>query len=414
LNGLDDAAEKAKQDIIDAKAKIEKIDAEVISVQTEIKTAEEKRRSLTLLQSNTQQELHKAETDDAVCDKEIETAAERVENKKNISFELQNKINTAKATIEGCAEELKKITENMSESSENAVKLASQIEEYEKEIAEISAANTQNEKKETALREEKKDTEHKREIVFRNFTKSEANRDAVSGMQDKLTQHLSEEYELTYSDAEAMGFEKLTEETRKTSMVILTDLKSKLKSVGNVNVNAIEEYAEVSQRYTFLKGQFDDLSESRKDLTDVIFKLEKEMRERFITVFEKININFKQVFKELFGGGSAEITLTDPANVLTSGIEINVAPPGKIIKSLSLLSGGEQAFVAIALFFSILKVNPTPFCFLDEIEAALDDVNVARFAEYCKKYSEKTQFIIITHRRGTMEYADTLYGVTMS
>jgi len=137
------------------------------------------------------------------------------------------------------------------------------------------------------------------------------------------------------------------------------------------------------------------------------------MRSRFSDVFDRINENFKVVFSELFGGGTAELTLTDPENILECGIEINVAPPGKIIKNLTLLSGGEQVFVAIALFFAILKVTPAPFCLLDEIEAALDEVNVARFAAYAKRYSDKTQFIVITHRRGTMEESDRLYGVTM-
>ena len=138
------------------------------------------------------------------------------------------------------------------------------------------------------------------------------------------------------------------------------------------------------------------------------------MEKTFVDSFNQINENFKRTFSELFGGGSAEITLSDPDNVLESGIEIKAAPPGKIIKNLMQLSGGEQAFIAIALFFAILQVNPTPFCILDEIEAALDEVNVAMYANYIKKYSDKTQFIAITHRRGTMEVADTLYGVTMA
>ena len=413
LDGIDNAAKKAKREYIDTEAKITECVEKINQIQSDICSCESKRRTLTLSQSDTQMLLHKIQTENALCEKEIEAAKEKLEEKKNASFDLQNKIEQAKNTVLDCDAELKKITESIENSSENAKNLTKQIAEYEKEIQALSDMSAEFEKKETALREEKKDIEHKREIVFRSFTKAEAARESIAGMQDKLTAHLMEEYELTYTDAVALGAEELTEETRKSAMSALSDLKAKLKSVGNVNVNAIEEYASVSERYTFLKGQFDDLSESRKDLSDVIYKLEKEMREKFLSVFEKINTNFKQVFKELFGGGNAEISLSDPENVLTSGIEINVAPPGKIIKSLSLLSGGEQSFVAIALFFSILKVNPTPFCFLDEIEAALDDVNVLRFAEYCKKYSDKTQFIIITHRRGTMEYADTLYGVTM-
>ena len=162
-----------------------------------------------------------------------------------------------------------------------------------------------------------------------------------------------------------------------------------------------------------MRTQYDDLCVSKDDLENIISELETEMKERFIDVMEQLDANFKVTFRELFGGGTAELRLTDREDPLGCGIEINVAPPGKIVKSMSLLSGGEQSFVAIALFFAILSVNPTPFAVLDEIEAALDDVNVARFADYIKRYSGNTQFVVITHRRGTMEIADTLYGVTM-
>ena len=160
-------------------------------------------------------------------------------------------------------------------------------------------------------------------------------------------------------------------------------------------------------------AQIADMTAARDDLAKIIRDLETEMRSSFVDTFNKINENFNRTFAELFGGGSAEVLLTDPDNVLESGIEIKAAPPGKIIKNLVQLSGGEQSFVAIALFFAILQVNPTPFFILDEIEAALDEVNVARFAAYIKRYSADTQFILITHRRGTMEAAQRLYGVTM-
>ena len=172
-------------------------------------------------------------------------------------------------------------------------------------------------------------------------------------------------------------------------------------------------YKQVKERYDEMSAQIDDLTKSKSELTSVIHRLENEMRGQFLSAFNEINDNFAKVFVELFGGGSAELVLTEPEDVLSSGIEIKAAPPGKIIKSLTLLSGGEQAFVAIALFFAILKVNPSPFCILDEIEAALDEVNVSRFADYVKRMSGETQFVLITHRRGTMEAADRIYGVTM-
>ena len=162
-----------------------------------------------------------------------------------------------------------------------------------------------------------------------------------------------------------------------------------------------------------MKAQLDDLRASGEELKQIISDIEEEMKKMFCETFEKVNKCFGETFRELFGGGSAHLTLTDPENVLTSGVDINAAPPGKMIKNLTLLSGGEQAFVAIALIFALIRVNPSPFCIFDEIEAALDEVNVARVANYVKRFSKEMQIILITHRRGMMETADTLYGVTM-
>jgi chromosome segregation protein len=186
-----------------------------------------------------------------------------------------------------------------------------------------------------------------------------------------------------------------------------------MRVLGSVNPNAIEEYKEVKERYDVMNAQITDITKAQEELLKIIADLEVEMKNSFVKSFNAVNENFNQVFKELFGGGHAELSLVDPEDVLNCGIEIKAAPPGKVIKSLMLLSGGEQAFVAIALIFAILKVNPSPFCIFDEIEAALDEVNVARFGQYIKRYSKQTQFIVITHRRGTMEIADRLYGVTM-
>ncbi|MFO7160416.1 MAG: chromosome segregation protein SMC, partial [[Clostridium] cellulosi] len=186
-----------------------------------------------------------------------------------------------------------------------------------------------------------------------------------------------------------------------------------IKALGTVNVGAIEEYKEVNERYTFMKTQTDDVEKSKRELEKLIAALTDKMRDIFKEQLEIINKNFSETFVELFGGGSAHLELTEPEDVLNSGIDIIVQPPGKIIKNLSMLSGGERAFVAIALYFAILKVRPSPFCVLDEIEAALDDANVSRFSAYLRRMCDNTQFIVITHRRGTMDEADVLYGVTM-
>ena len=190
-------------------------------------------------------------------------------------------------------------------------------------------------------------------------------------------------------------------------------LRAQMRALGNVNLDAVEEYRQVLERYTFMGEQKEDLEKAQKELYKVIEQLTVNMKEIFASEFAKLNAYFGQTFREIFGGGHAELSLADTSDILNCGIDIRVSPPGKSVKTLTLLSGGEKAFVAIALYFAILKLRPTPFCVLDEIEAALDDVNVARFAQYIRRLTDSTQFIVITHRRGTMEEADMLYGVTM-
>ena len=191
------------------------------------------------------------------------------------------------------------------------------------------------------------------------------------------------------------------------------ELKRKIAALGTPNLGAIEEYARVNERYTYLAEQRDDVLTSKRELESIIRNITAEMTTIFVTEFQKIDHYFGLTFEEMFGGGKGQLILEDPENPLSCGIEIRVQPPGKQVKTITLLSGGEKAFVAIALYFAILKVRPTPFCMLDEIDAALDDRNVERFANYLHNLSKKTQFIVITHRRGTMEASDVLYGVTM-
>ena len=210
-----------------------------------------------------------------------------------------------------------------------------------------------------------------------------------------------------------MGYPELDAKSRPAAVTEQTSCRNRLRVIGSVDLDAVNKFNEVKARHDAMETQIKDLEKSKKELLSIIGELEGNMENGFLESFNKINENFNRVFSELFGGGSAKLSLTDPTNVLESGIEISAAPPGKIIKNLMQLSGGEQSFIAIALFFAILQVNPTPFCILDEIEAALDEVNVGRFAEYIKKYSDGTQFVLITHRRGTMEAANRLYGVTM-
>ena len=227
---------------------------------------------------------------------------------------------------------------------------------------------------------------------------------------DEIIQKLWEEYELTVQTAREFAFQIEDENQLRKD---LSAVKGAIKRLGNVNVAAIEEYKEVYEKYNFLKEQLKDLEDSRQQLQKLITSLNGEMKTLFGESFKIINDNFGKIFRQLFGGGSATLKLTDPENILESGVDISVNPPGKVIKSLTALSGGEQALVAISIYFAILAHNPSPFCILDEIEAALDDANVTRYANYLHDISDTTQFIVITHRRGTMESADVLYGVTM-
>ncbi len=227
---------------------------------------------------------------------------------------------------------------------------------------------------------------------------------------DSIVAKLLEIYELTRSEAQQIAQPIEDPQAAKRR---LSELKQKIRALGSVNVDAIEEYREVSERYKFLSAQMADVRSSKNELEKLIAELTEEMCRIFSESFAVINQNFKEIFRDLFGGGKAELTLTDPENILTSGIEINVAPPGKVIKNLISLSGGEQSFVAIAIYFAILRLRPAPFCILDEIDAALDEANVRKYARYLKQFTDNTQFVLVTHRRSAMEEANVLYGVTM-
>ncbi len=287
------------------------------------------------------------------------------------------------------------------------------LETAEAERAELESGGLEFERRQNEIRKKIREKTDEKEKIFRVHTKNEQRKETLALNIEKLVSHLWDEYELTFSTASELDYPEVTEENRNETYKLLTEYKNKLRALGSVNVNAIEEYKEVSERYLYLSRQMEDLRVSKDDLTAIINDLNADMEKAFADAFAKINTRFGEVFRELFGGGNAEIYLSDPTDILSSGIEIKAAPPGKVIKNLSLLSGGEQAFVAIALLFAMIHVNPTPFCIFDEIESALDEVNVDRFANYIKRYSTDMQFVIVTHRRGTMETADSLYGITM-
>ncbi len=287
---------------------------------------------------------------------------------------------------------------------------AGRIAEYEEKSRQLIARRQELEGETTRLRQQEKEYSARKELAAGELARLDEQKLSAQKDYDQIILRLQDEYQLTRSEAQQSA---VPIGDRNKAQQELGSLKSRIRGLGSVNVGAIEEYKEVSQRYTFLKEQVEDAANSKAELEKLIRSLTSDMERMFRESFEAINHNFGQIFTELFGGGKASLTLSDPEDVLNCGIDINVQPPGKIIKSLSALSGGEQAFIAIAIYFAILKVRPAPFCVLDEIEAALDDVNVVKYANYLRVMSGSTQFILITHRRGTMEEADVLYGVTM-
>ena len=294
------------------------------------------------------------------------------------------------------------------------------LERGEKLLAELNAKRalveqdtSEFDRKLNAMSAKIREKRDEREQVFREHTKNENKLNSLKNEQDKLATRLWDDHEMTRAEAVALGYPPITQVTRAATAAKQVECRNKLRAIGNVDLDAVNKYKEIKERYDYMSNQIKDLTDSKTELLKIISSLETEMRVAFMDSFNKINENFGKTFSELFGGGTAQVVLTDPDDVLSSGIEIIANPAGKKIKSLVQLSGGEQSFVAIALLFAILQANPTPFCIFDEIEAALDEVNVARFSEYVKRYSRGTQFVIITHRRGTMEAATRLYGVTM-
>ena len=316
---------------------------------------------------------------------------------------LEESVAALAARSDACRAEIADIRQTRADSQTT-------IAQKEAEIREATQKRLARQQAETETLARARTAADNREEMSREMARLAERKAAAESEYDQTVAKLWDEYQLSVSQAEALCVEF---DSLPALRAQVADLRGKIRALGSVNVSAIEEYKEVKARYDALVTQVTDVEESRNELSRMISKLSAQMREIFTDSFRAINENFGRVFAELFGGGEASLVLEDESNVLSSGIGIRVAPPGKVIKNLEALSGGEQALVAVSIYFAILAVNPAPFCILDEIEAALDDANVVRFAQYLRRVSDKTQFIVITHRRGTMEAANVLYGVTM-
>ena len=426
-NANRDIIEKLRYDYNNLIGQQSKAEEELVSLEEDYRAACERIEALKKIRAEKSTEMGVLdENSDELAGKANELFIKATEAKKDIEgvdqlissideriADLNSEKELQEERIKSLSEKRKGIDEKKSEGNTEYEKLEKELDNLRQKRFEIEQGSDEFERELSSIRVKVKEKSAGRQVSYELVVRNENRLNQLEEKQDKLGSVLWDDYEITYEDAVALQYPAVNEDNYDEVKAHQTSCRSKLRSIGSYNPESIDEYARVKTRYDELNTQFVDLTSSYDELTSIISRLEEEMRTSFVDAFEAINRNFGITFKELFGGGNAELSMTDPEDVLTSGIEIKAAPPGKIIKNLSLLSGGEQSFVAIALLFAILKVNPTPFCILDEIEAALDEVNVYRFGEYIKKFDDGTQFILITHRRGTMEIGDRLYGVTM-
>lgn len=363
----------------------------------------EKREQLSEKLQNIRLEIVTFEKDKEALISEIRTSEYNSQHQTDRKENLRNQIVSVNSNIDIINKKIESYT-NISNNYQD------KIAEFNNAIEKLNGDKEKFEKKSVELRQKEKDLNSTREVSGRELARLEERKINLQKQYDDIIAKLWDEYELTKRQAEEISIEI---ENVSTARKRLNEIKSSIRGLGSVNVSAIEEYKEVSERYEFLGAQVSDVEKSKNEIERLINDLTKQMKDAFIENFHEINKHFGETFKELFGGGTASLELANPDDILNSGIDIIAHPPGKIVVHLEALSGGEKALVAIALYFSIMKVRPAPFCVMDEIEAALDDVNVDRFAQYMRRMTDRTQFITITHRRGTMEESDVLYGVTM-
>ncbi len=403
----------------------------IISRANELDKLKKQREKLIEKEKETTAELDRAKSNLAAVRYQLDMATEDQAELKSRQSSLDAEMRTTQATgtqlqalydsLSGDSDQRRELVQTherriadfkarQQEKEEQLAQIAKKIEGIRAEIAEIASGKLELESKRT--QNDKNAQQRNSDIIDleRRCAKTEQKKLAAEMEEKQLLDKLWDNYELSRSAAQALRQE--VSNLPKANKAI-AELRKEISSLGSPNIGAIEEYERVNTRYEFLTGQRDDVEKAKNELVGIIKDITDEMKSVFTERFREIDTAFRQTFLELFGGGKAALVLEDENDVLNCGIDIKVQPPGKALSNISLLSGGEMAFVAIALYFAILKVRPTPFCVMDEIEAALDEANVNRYAQYMRRLSDKTQFLVITHRRGTMEEADMLYGVTM-
>lgn len=403
---INEAGETARK----ADEAIDEVNAETEALNKELEGLDQERESLDSLKEKSAEIQNELNIAIVALNKEIEAQKDIIE-----AAEIR------KAALASRGDKLGEEIAQIKQENEN---LTLEVEALEKQAADLRTGSKETSEKITALVEKRNETEGENAQLRTLEREKNAEKEKLGGELARLEERkltlendlettknkLYDEYQLTYREAQEVG--EVPEDIGKAQRT-LQEIKAKIRGLGSVNVGAVEEYKEVSERYEYMNGQLSDVEKSKQELEKLIDELTGKMAEKFREQFRRINLTFGETFKDLFDGGRAELVLDDPLDVLECNINIKVQPPGKNVQNIDLLSGGEKGLAAIALLFAILKITPAPFCIFDEVEAALDDVNVSRYARYVRNMTNETQFILITHRRGTMDEADVLYGVTM-
>ncbi len=410
-NTIDERTREINDEIVICNRTADELEENVLKLRGETDAKQSETEEISRKMKEVQDALIALRIEESSNQKDIDLQKERLDSVEKEKGEIIAENNEKQAEIEVLNEKIAAITQEIETDKKKLEEIGGRSQELEKELSFLIENRKETDQKTRELQEDVKGVREKLFALGQQKAKIEAGKIKCEENLDGLFEYLWEEYELTYSDAEKLKGDDITDIKAATAKI--SELKSKIKALGNINIDAIEEYKNVKERFDFLTQQTLDLEKAKGELEKIIDEMMSIMKKQFSEKFEVISQNFNSVFRELFGGGQAKLSLSDPDDIMETGVEIEAQPPGKKLQSLTLLSGGERAFTAIALLFAILKVRPTPFCILDEIEAALDDANVYRYADYLKKYSKKSQFIVVTHRRGTMEAANILYGVTM-
>ena len=417
--------ELLKEEMAKLEKQTEEIRENSSSIQLELETSAAQEHELeTQIQTN-QELLEAKKKEEGNLSKKLEQYQLETAGLTSRQGFLQENLSRVREEIKNLKAQKSALLSNITEDREEVLKKEEEIQSVKKAVEDArEEALKDEEKMNQALAEkEKMNQEHKAFFSRRDELSARMNlldkesyrltnqKEKLEERQEAQVNYMWEEYEMTYSQALIQMPEELME--RSEIQKGISDMRMEIRRLGNVNVNAIEEYKELSERHTFMKTQHDDLVTAEETLRGIIEELDTGMRKQFEEKFQQIRQEFDKAFKELFGGGKGTLELDEEQDILEAGIRIISQPPGKKLQNMMQLSGGEKALTAIALLFAIQNLKPSPFCLLDEIEAALDDSNVTRYAQYLHKLTKNTQFIIITHRRGTMTAADRLYGITM-